>query len=307
MLDEYVWGDAGRISPEAPVPVVEVSGCSVRLGGAANVARNVVSLGGKVHLLSVVGADDRAGKLREVLDEEGILPDGLVEDADRPTSLKTRIIAGRQQVVRVDRESRASLTGAVREEFDARLSDLLAGVDGVIVSDYGKGIVDLPFMERLIREARERDVPVAVDPKESHFHRYAGVSIVTPNANEAGGAARVAIVDEESLARAGRVLLSELGAEGVLITRGAEGMSLFRPDCPPVHIPATAREVFDVTGAGDTVVAAFTMARAAGGSMEAAAVLSNAAAGIVVGELGTACVSPEALLSAVGASPAGAA
>jgi len=290
MLDEYVWGEAGRISPEAPVPIVSVEKETLRLGGAANVARNIASLGGRVELLALVGEDAHADALRTMLREEGMDPASLLADPDRPTTRKTRIVASRQQVVRVDRESRAPLEGPLRERFLERLREAMAGADGMVVSDYGKGVVDLPLMERIAEDARARGLFVAVDPKESHFYQYRNVSVVTPNVHEASGATRIPIRSAETLEQAGRKLLSELSAEAVLITRGPDGMSLFRPDLPTTHIPVMAREVYDVTGAGDTVVATFTLARAAGASLEEAAVLSNAAAAVVVGEIGTAAI-----------------
>lgn len=299
MIDEYLWGEAGRISPEAPVPVVEVRRESLQPGGAANVARNIVSLGGKVELLTVVGADSRADDLRTVLADRGIPADGLLEDPGRPTTLKTRIVASRQQVVRVDRESRAPLTGAVAGRFRERLQERLAHVDAVIVSDYGKGIVEPGLMEELTAAAREHGVPVVVDPKESHFSRYRGVSVVTPNVYEASGAVGLAIADGATLETAGRKLLADLEAECVLITRGPEGMSVFEPDRTTTHIPVMAREVYDVTGAGDTVIAALTLARISGANWREAAVLSNAAAAVVVGKVGTASATPAEVQSAI--------
>ncbi|GJM43859.1 MAG: RfaE bifunctional protein, domain I [Gemmatimonadota bacterium] len=299
MLDEYVWGEAGRISPEAPVPVVDVQRESLRLGGAANVARNIVSLGGRVELLALVGQDDYADSLRNLLDEEGIGSTGLVADPDRPTTRKTRIVASRQQVVRVDRESRAPLKGALRQNFIDRMVAAMEGAGGLVVSDYGKGVVDRDLMEVIAAEARDRDLFVAVDPKESHFYQYRNISVVTPNVHEASRATRIEIRDDASLEQAGRKLLAELQSEAVLITRGPDGMSLFRPDQATTHIPVMAREVYDVTGAGDTVIATFTLARSAGATLEQAAVLSNAAAAVVVGEIGTAAVTPRELEMAI--------
>jgi D-beta-D-heptose 7-phosphate kinase/D-beta-D-heptose 1-phosphate adenosyltransferase len=299
MLDQYVWGEAGRISPEAPVPVVDVMEESFRLGGAANVARNVVGLGGKVEFLSVVGRDSRADDLRSLLENEAIPTEGLLEDPNRPTTLKTRILASRQQVVRVDRESRGALDGEVRDRFIQRLLGKLPDVDAVIVSDYGKGLIDLGLMETLSGSAREHGVLVAVDPKESHFYQYRNVSVVTPNVHEASRAARVTVRDLDSLEEAGRRLLGDLQSEALLVTRGPDGMSLFEPDVATTHIPVMAREVYDVTGAGDTVVAALTLARAAGASWEHASILSNAAAAVVVGEVGTASVTAEQLERAI--------
>jgi D-beta-D-heptose 7-phosphate kinase/D-beta-D-heptose 1-phosphate adenosyltransferase len=305
MIDEYVWGEAARISPEAPVPVVEVTRESVRLGGAANVAHNLVALGGRVELLALVGADERAVRLRRAMDHEGIDSRGLIEDPDRPTTLKTRIMAARQQVVRVDRESREPLRGEVRARFLAALHAAADRAGGLVVSDYGKGVVDLELMAEIGQMARARGLFVAVDPKESHFYQYRHVSIVTPNVHEAGRATRLEVRDAAHLEQAGRQLLEELESEAVLITRGPEGMSLFRADRATLHIPALAREVYDVTGAGDTVVAAFTLARVAGATLEESAAISNAAAAVVVGKMGTAAVSPAELAAAVEAAPAG--
>ena len=299
MLDEYVHGEAARISPEAPVPVVEVTRETVRLGGAANVARNLVTLGGRAELLAVVGADSRAERLRAALTGQGIDPALLVEDPDRPTTLKTRIVAGQQQVVRVDRESREALRGPVRDRFVARLREAVGRAGGIIVSDYGKGVVDLELMHDIAELAREHGLFVAVDPKESHFYQYKHVSLVTPNVHEAGRATRLTIRSPETLEEAGRQLLADLDAEAVLITRGPEGMSLFRRDIPTLHIPVMAREVWDVTGAGDTVIATFTLGRVAGATLEEAAVMSNAAAAVVVGKVGTAAVTPAELTAAL--------
>lgn len=304
MIDEYIWGEAGRISPEAPVPIVEVTGETWRLGGAANVARNIVSLGGKARLLSVHGEDALAARLRTLLEDRGIPGTDLIADPSRPTTLKSRIMASRQQVVRVDRESRAPLSGAPREALRGRLRQALEEVQGVVVSDYGKGVVDLDLMEELAREARARGVFLSVDPKESHFFQYRHVSLVTPNVLEASRATRISIRDLESLESAGRRLLQDLECEGVLITRGSEGMSLFREGQPTTHIPAAAREVFDVTGAGDTVIASFTLARVSGATLEEAAVLSNAAAAVAVSKMGTAAVTPEELELQFSADPA---
>ncbi|MEZ5063116.1 MAG: D-glycero-beta-D-manno-heptose-7-phosphate kinase [bacterium] len=295
MLDEYVWGEASRISPEAPVAIVEVERETLRLGGAANVARNIASLGGRVELLALVGEDARAESLAEALEAEGIAANGLLADPDRPTTLKTRIVASRQQIVRVDRESRAPLTGKLRERFVDSLMARLDTAGGVLVSDYGKGVVDLPMMELVAREARAREIFVAVDPKESHFYLYRHVSIVTPNVHEASRAARLEIRGTRNLEEAGRKLLAELESDALLITRGPEGMSLFRTDRETTHIPVMAREVYDVTGAGDTVIATLTLAAVAGASLEHAAALSNAAAAVVVGEVGTAAVTPDEL------------
>ncbi len=301
MLDEYIWGETGRISPEAPVPVVQVLRETLRLGGAANVARNIVSLGGRVRLLAVTGKDALAGRLADLLREQRIGTDDLIQDGARPTTLKSRIMASRQQVVRVDRERSDPLDGAARDALRRRLHECMDQVQGVVVSDYGKGVVDLDFMEDLARKAKSRSLFVSVDPKESHFSQYRHVSVVTPNLPEASGAVHIPIRDADSLEAAGRKLLADLECEGVLITRGPEGMSLFRKGLPTTHIPVMAREVYDVTGAGDTVIAALTLARVSGATWEQAAVLSNAAAAVVVGKMGTASVDRHELEAQVAA------
>lgn len=293
MLDRYIWGKVSRISPEAPVPVVEVTGDSVMLGGAANVANNIVSLGGQAALLGTVGEDREGYALEALLDEKRIVK-SLVRDASRPTSIKTRVIAHSQQVVRFDMEDRNGLSGSALREMKDRLAALLPEYDAVVVSDYKKGVVTPELMRLILKLARGKKSFIAVDPKVDHFPMYRGVSLITPNVKEASEGSGVEITDEESLLRAGRTLLKRLKPGAVLITRGEEGMSLFTP-ARVSHIKTAARKVFDVTGAGDTVIAAFTLAHAAGASLEEAAHIANHAAGIVVGEVGTAAVAAGAL------------
>ncbi len=290
ILDRYIWGKVTRISPEAPVPVVDVLDDNFMLGGAANVANNIVSLGGKATVMGIAGTDGAGQVLRDLLTRAGI-ETVLIEDP-RPTSVKTRVIAHNQQVVRFDMESRDHLTGKELEFMLSALDEQVRACDAVIVSDYKKGVVSAQVMRRLLKVARGRFV--AVDPKVGHFHLYKGVSLVTPNLLEASEGASVPIKDEATLLKAGRTLLAKLRAGSVLITRGEDGMSLFS-SAGVKHIPTAAMKVFDVTGAGDTVIAAFSLAHAAGASMEEAAVIANHAAGIVVAQLGTASVTPEML------------
>ncbi len=288
MLDRYLWGNVSRISPEAPVPVVEVQSETVRLGGAANVAHNVSALGAVPVLLGVTGNDHPAELLREELDRRGLGTEGLVTDASRPTSIKTRIVARHQQVVRADQESRDEIDPALSGELLGHARAALEGLGAVIISDYGKGVITKALLETLLPECRAAGVPVCVDPKETHFFSYKGVSVVTPNVLEAGTAWGKAIRTLEDLDRAGRELREGLDSEAFMITRGEHGISLFEKNRPRLDLPTVAREVYDVTGAGDTVVSVYAVALAAGSSPIEAACLANHGAGIVVREVGTA-------------------
>jgi D-glycero-beta-D-manno-heptose-7-phosphate kinase len=297
MLDSFIWGEVSRISPEAPVPVVEVREESQLLGGSANVAHNVASLGGKAVVAGVIG-DDHAGRLLLRLFEElSVSTDGLVSEHDRPTTVKTRIIARHQQVVRFDREWRASLDEDTVNRILSYIKENLPNLDGIIVSDYAKGVVTREFLDILRRTVSGSTMPVVVDPKVQHADLYRSFTMVTPNNHEASQMSGIEIRDEESLIRAGELLLQRLECESVLITRGKDGMSLFHCDGQIVHIPTVAQRVFDVTGAGDTVIAAVTLGIVAGLSREDSALLANLAAGIVVGEVGTAAVSADQLLA----------
>jgi len=298
MLDRYLWGAVDRISPEAPVPIVRLSSESVRLGGAANVAANLVGLGVRVHLLGVVG-DDTYGRLfRERLAELGVDDAGIVTDPGRPTTMKERVLAQNQQIVRIDRESTEPIPTALADRLVGSARALLDGVGGVILSDYAKGVVIPSLSSRIIAAARAAGRFIAVDPKVTQFPSYAGASLVTPNLSEAGEATGARIRDDESLLRAGNGILSMLEARAVLITRGEQGMSLFERDGSVTHLPTAAREVFDVTGAGDTVISTFMAAVAAGATLPEAAFLSNHAAGIVIREVGAAAISRDQLRAA---------
>jgi rfaE bifunctional protein kinase chain/domain len=288
ILDRYIWGRVSRISPEAPVPVVDVTHDTFVLGGAANVAHNIVALGGQATVAGTVGRDMAAEMLGELLKERGI--EFFAARDQRPTTVKTRVIAHSQQVVRFDHENRDRLVGKVLRELVSYIEDAVSEHDAVVLSDYRKGVISAEVMKAVAKAARGRKF-VVVDPKVGHFHLYKGVSLITPNLMEAAQGSAVEIRDEKTMIRAGRALLNKLSLGAVLITRGEEGMSLFQKGGVS-HIPALARRVFDVTGAGDTVVAAFAMSRAAGASLEESAVLANHAAGIVVGEVGTAVATP---------------
>ena len=294
ILDEFVWGKVSRISPEAPVPVVWVQSESVMPGGAANVANNIRALGGQALLVGVVGEDAWGTRLLDDLASRRVDTSGVLRIA-RPTTVKTRVIAHHQQVVRVDREHREPLTSATIGRLLRVVEDRLAGVDAVVLEDYGKGVITRQLLEVAVPLARRRRKLITVDPKEEHFDLYHGVTALTPNRQEAGEAVGRELAGDADVRRAGQEILERLGCEGVLVTLGEDGMWLFEPRGRQARIPTVAQEVFDVAGAGDTVIAAFTLALASGASMEQAALIANYAAGIVVGKLGVATASPEEL------------
>jgi len=304
MLDQFIRGGVSRISPEAPVPVVDFKSESFMPGGAANVARNLCALGAAPELFAVVGRDDSAARMRELLREQDIGCDGLVAHASRPTSIKTRIIAHQQQVVRVDRETRGDLDSRTTARLLDALRARLAGAAAVIVGDYGKGVVTQSLLDELKKLCREHSIWLSLDPKPVHHLNLTGFSLITPNRKEAFELSGLTddtrdanpLRDMNLIRTAGR-LLNDLLPALLLITLGEQGMLLCRRGEKPVHIPTVAREVFDVSGAGDTVIASFTLAIAAGASPIEAAIVSNHAAGVVVGKAGTAIVTPEELLA----------
>ncbi len=295
MLDEYIWGDVRRISQEAPVPVVEVRRREFRPGGAANTAANVAALGGRPVLLSVVGQDHVATRLREVLARGGTDPSHLVADSARATTMKSRIVAHNQQIVRLDVEERSPLTAPVEDAVLTVVQQQLPRVEACILSDYAKGAVTPRLAREVIRLARQAGRPVIVDPKGADYTKYRGATVVKPNLHEAERSAKVEITNEATLRDAASRLIELLEGSAVLITRGAEGMSLFRPGVLPWHVPAVVRNVFDVTGAGDTVTGTLAMGLAARGALEHAIELANQAASIVVGKVGTATVTCDEL------------
>ena len=300
MLDHYLWGRCERISPEAPVPVVDIQRESSSLGGAGNVAANLAALGADSVLVGVIGDDDHARTMLDAFADRGVDTRALVRDPGRPTTFKTRIIAQGQQVVRADWESRAEVGGDTLREVCAVLEREIPRCEALVISDYGKGVVTRAVLEAAMGLARARRVPVAVDPKESHLDSYRGVSIVTPNQAEAGYVMGRRIVDEASLMEVGWGLQKRLEAECALITRGADGMSLFEKGGRYTHLPTVARDVFDVTGAGDTVVSVVALALAAGAAYPEACHLANHAAGVVIREVGTASCSPAQLKASLG-------
>ncbi len=297
MLDEFIWGRVARISPEAPVPVVEVTGQSFHLGGAGNVAANVRSLGGEPALLGVIGEDEAGRRIEEALTKTGIVSRLEVAGSGRPTTVKTRIVAHNQQVVRTDREDASDVPGDTEAAILEALRRELPSSEALVISDYQKGAVTASLLRKSLPLARRQRVPVFVDPKPRHFRRYRGVALVTPNQVETEQAAGLPLPDDDALVAAGRRILSQLGCRAVLVTRGERGMSLLERGRRPVHVPASAREVFDVTGAGDSVIATMTLAVVAGATLPEAAVLANGAAGVVVGKVGTAQATPDELLA----------
>ncbi|MBI4373075.1 MAG: D-glycero-beta-D-manno-heptose-7-phosphate kinase [Candidatus Omnitrophica bacterium] len=300
MLDEFVWGTVERISPEAPVPVVNVSRESFVPGGALNVANNIRTLGGLVYPCGLVGRDLRGRMLVKAMRKEGIDTSGAIYDQARPTTLKTRVVAHSQQVVRFDREDNRELSGEHLEKALSFISKILPKVDAVIIEDYGKGMITAELLAHVLKETKRLGKPVLVDPKEKHFSYYRGVTAITPNRKEAFSAygqtenGRVPNINE-----VGKKLLKQFSCQAVLITLGEEGMILFEKDGAITKIPTAAQEVYDVSGAGDTVIAVFAMALAAGSNIKEAATLSNCAAGIVVGKLGTATLTPQELRQSV--------
>ncbi len=298
MLDRFLWGRVDRISPEAPVPVVRLENETTKLGGAANVAANICALGAKAVLFGLCGKDEAAGQLKGLLFERGIDPAGLLETELRPTTIKTRILAHNQQVVRTDREDDRPVDGPLVEELVSRLAGL-GPFDGFVLSDYGKGLLTDEALAAFIAAGQTLGLPMVVDPKMGDYSQYRGVTSLTPNQKEAEQACAMSITDPASLQSAGAKLLERTAAEAVLITRGEHGMALFEKGGREHHLETEATTVYDVTGAGDTVIAVYTTALAAGASFADAADLANHAAGLAVRELGTATVTAGQLATAL--------
>ena len=299
MMDEYVWGDVSRISPEAPVPVVEIKQETKMLGGAANVVNNIASLGGTPILCGVIGDDQTGREIVDTMMQQGLRTDGIIREPGRPTSIKTRVVAHNQQVVRFDREERKRLEDESIKRILDFVRQMKGGYEAIIVTDYGKGVISAELMEGLRKLLSDSKTLIAVDPKTGNFEFYQGVDLITPNHHEAAAFCRMEIVDEESLVQAGRHMLNELNCRSVLITQGKDGMTLFERNGEISHIPTVARKVFDVTGAGDTVISALCLGLASGMDLKSAAIIANFAAGIVVGEVGTSTVGAEDLKRAI--------
>lgn len=306
MLDEFVWGKVSRISPEAPVPVVEVQRESSYPGGAANVARNLREFCAKVHISGLVGQDAQAKRLADLLREEGIATEGIIEAGHFETIVKTRIIARQQQVVRVDREKKGALPPEVVELAAERISALLPEVDAIIFEDYNKGFLTQELVDRVSAAASAAGKVITADPNPGNPLQWSGVTTIKPNRSEAfamAGRSDTGAADEplkdEALLEVGQILLEKLAVPSLLITLGEHGMILFDRSSPPYHTPTRAQEVFDVSGAGDTAIALFTLALSAGATLQEAAEISNHASGVVVGKLGTATLTVEELLASL--------
>lgn len=299
ILDHYIWGRVSRISPEAPVPVVHVESESMRLGGAANVFNNVLALGGKADLCGVIGSDETGRMLLKELGSKRSGRGGVVIDQGRPTTRKSRVVAHNQQIVRYDMERRGELKPVLQKRILRYVESRLRELSCLVVSDYAKGVVTATLMSELTRLAALRHIPVIVDPKVEHFGYYKGVTVITPNHLEATQAAGLHGDGDQIIQEAGATIRQRLGCQSVLVTRGERGMSLFEGDGVSWHIPTQARQVYDVTGAGDTVVGTMALALSTGASMREAATLANQAAGIVVGMVGTATVTGKQLMEAL--------
>ena len=298
ILDQFVWGNVRRVSPEAPVPVVEVVEETIHLGGAANVAANLSVLGAQPILIGLLGRDEAGNQLIAELENQGINTEAIILDETRMTTIKTRILAHQKQICRTDRENTEPLDEKLQKELAKICSSCFEQAQSVILSDYSKGVLHVPLVRNLIKECREHGKFISVDPKLDDFSAYHQASVITPNMEELRRTSGTKIADESALVQVGQQLLTRAELDYLLVTRGEEGMTLFESDSFS-HIPTVAQEVYDVTGAGDTVVACLTLAVTAGASVHQAAILANHAAGIVIGKLGTATVTPEEILSSI--------
>ena len=299
MVDNYVWGSVSRISPEAPVPVIEVEKETVRLGGAANVANNIKSLGGEPLLIGVVGDDTNGSLLTKLLKEQGCPTEGIVRDASRSTTIKTRVIAHKQHVVRIDHEHKGGITHSIEEQILSVLRSHIDSLDGIILEDYNKGVIVTSLIHRIIEMANDHGKVITVDPKFQNFFEYKNVSVFKPNRKEVEEALGVKISSEEDVCSAAGILKERLRAKNVLLTRGEHGMSLLDDEGRIEHLPTRAVHVADVSGAGDTVIATLTMAMTTGASIHESAALANFAGGVVCGEVGIVPIKPDALYSSV--------
>ena len=300
ILDEYLWGEVERISPEAPVQVVDVRREFMTLGGAGNVVANLISLGGQVKMCSVIGHDANGQALLDELGRKGVSTDGIFKDPTRPTTRKSRVLAANQQVLRIDREIRLPIDTILEEKIEQYLKQHVAESAAIILSDYHKGVLTENLLRKAIGLGRELGKPVFVDPKGTSYQKYRNANYITPNQKEASQATGITIQTEEDVYKAGEKLLQELDLDGVILTRGKDGISLFRRGVAPVTLPTRAKEVFDVSGAGDTTLASLTLGFMSGLPLDEAAELANLAAGVVVGKVGTATVTCEEILAACG-------
>ncbi|MCP5057394.1 MAG: D-glycero-beta-D-manno-heptose-7-phosphate kinase [bacterium] len=292
MLDEYLWGDVDRVSPEAPVPVVHVTRESIALGGAGNVVRNAVAMSAVCRFCGVVGDDGAGDRVIDLLKDLGVDVQGMVREEGRPTTRKTRVEARSQQMLRFDRETEEPISGGASRALLAAVEAALPGSDGLVLEDYGKGLLHKRVLKGLMARAGAAGLPVTVDPKD-HVASFRGANLVKPNQREVEQLTGIRIRNRDDLQRAVAKLRRSLGGSDVIVTRGADGMTIFEGDASPVDVPIAHSEVYDVQGAGDTSISALTLARLAGASLLEAAVIANAAAGVVVGKLGTATATPE--------------
>lgn len=299
MLDRFWWGSVKRISPEAPVPIVDLKKTSLVVGGAANVAANVAGLGAEAILVGVIGEDEEARIFPDVLKSSNVSADYLVSLKDRPTSVKTRIIAHSQQVVRIDREIKASLSAQEETQVWEKINRILSKIDVIIISDYAKGVLTDDLLSRLITKANYLNKKILVDPKGKRYLKYKNATILTPNKREAAEACNLEDESDSVLEKAGKKLLEELNLEGLLITRGGEGMSIIQKNFETTKLKALARKIFDVTGAGDTVIATLAVSLGAGADFIDSAKIANIAAGLVVEQIGTTAITIDELKQAL--------
>ena len=299
MLDEFIWGKVSRISPEAPVPVVWTTSESVMPGGASNVAHNLQALGGKVYIAGVVGNDSRGRLLIEEMKKRDINVDGVVQDSKRQTTLKTRVIAHNQQVVRIDKETTGTINDNITERILTFASGIINDIDAIVIEDYGKGVIVPRLIKGLIRLAKRYKKVLTVDPKEDHFSLYKNATAITPNHYEAAKAVGMKAKGDMPIEEIGKKLLKQLNSETVIMTLGENGMCVFEKSGKITRIPTVAQDVYDVSGAGDTVIGAYTLAAASGARNIEAAHIANCAAGIVVGKVGIAVASQEELIDKI--------
>lgn len=299
MIDEYIWGKVDRISPEAPVPIVLVKNEDFTLGGSGNVVNNLVALGADVSAIGVIGSGSNGKRLLNKFHELGVDTEGIIQEPNRPTTRKIRVIATNQQVLRIDRETRDQISGQTFGAVSDFVKKIIPKIDVVLISDYGKGFLIPALVSDLLGIAKKYNKITIADPKGFNFSKYAGVSLLTPNKKEAGLAAGIEITDQIDLFEAGKRILETVDIGKLLITCGKEGMVLFERDKKPYQIPTEARQVYDVSGAGDTAIAVLGLSIASKASLEEGISLANVAAGIVVGKLGTATVSKKELISAL--------
>jgi rfaE bifunctional protein kinase chain/domain len=299
MIDGYYWGDVKRISPEAPVPVLEVEDEFFRFGGAANVALNIKTLGGTAIPVGVIGHDNYGTIFHSLINDSGIVNAGIIVDDKRPTTTKTRVIANNQHVVRIDKESKAQINGKVEEKIFQYISSIIDGIDGIILQDYNKGVLTPSLIKNIVSLANKKNLLITVDPKFDNFFEYKNVTVFKPNRKEAGSVLGIKIDSEADISSAGKILLDRLKAKYILLTLGEKGIAVFENGKPEKKMPTKAMNVADVSGAGDTVIATLTMALAAGADIYEASALANYGAGIVCGEVGIVPVQREQLFDTI--------